>query len=205
VAVGIVLLSFVLGSVPSSYIAARALKGVDLRRVGSRTVSGTSLFRVTGFWPMAFTGVFDLAKGAAGPLLAWDRPVVAALAGGAAVVGHNWSPFLRGAGGRGLAPALGALLVTAWPGAVLLVIGMLGGKSFRQTGLGVCMAELALTPVLAVWGGANGALTGAAIALPMLLKRAMGNAPPATDAGAPRWRVYLYRILYDRDPVARPT
>ncbi len=141
---GILLLSFVAGSVPFANIAARHVRGVDLRTVGPGTVSGTSLYRVAGFWPLAVAGCFDLAKGALGPLLAGDRVVVAAFAGGFAVVGHNWSPFLRGAGGRGIAPALGALLVTAWPGALVLVLGMLAGKVVDETALGAFAAEVAL-------------------------------------------------------------
>lgn len=199
-AVGILLLSFAAGSVPASYVAARLTRGVDLRDVGSGTVSGTSLYRVAGFAPLALAGIFDLAKGALGPLLAGDRAVVAACAGGLAVAGHNWSPFLRGAGGRGIAPALGALLVSAWPGAALLVIGMLVGKACGQTGLGAFAAEVGLTPVLAVWGGSDAALAGCAIALPMLVKRMTGNAP----ATHPRRRAYAHRLLYDRDPAPEP-
>ena len=204
-AVGIVLLSFLVGSVPTSFLAARWARDVDLRRVGSGTVSGTSLFRVAGFWPLALAGILDLGKGALGPLLAGDRLVVAALAGGAAVAGHNWSVFLRGAGGRGLAPALGAFLVEAWPGVIVLLAGMLLGKLFRATALGVLVAEVALTPVLAVWGGATGALAGAAIAVPMLLKRVLGNAPPSAADGESRAHVYAHRLLYDHDPVPRQT
>jgi glycerol-3-phosphate acyltransferase PlsY len=169
---GILLLSFVGGSVPFSNIAARSVSGVDLRDFGGG------------------------AKGAVGPLIAGDRTVVAAIAGGLAVAGHNWSPFLRGAGGRGVAPALGALLVTAWPGSVLLLVGLLAGKFFRNTGMGGFVAEVALTPVLAVWGGEVAALAGACIAVPMLVKRVLGNSRPVGE----RRRVYVYRLLYDRDP-----
>jgi glycerol-3-phosphate acyltransferase PlsY len=193
---GILLLSFFAGSVPFSNVAARRVRGVDLRTVGPGTVSGTSLYRVAGFWPLAVAGCFDLAKGALGPLLAGDHTVVAAFAGGLAVAGHNWSPFLRGAGGRGIAPALGALLVTAWPGALVLVLGLLAGKVVDETALGAFGAEIALTPVLALLLGADAALAGAAIAVPMLLKRVMGNSRPVDQSG----RVYLHRLLYDADP-----
>jgi glycerol-3-phosphate acyltransferase PlsY len=197
VAVGIVVLSFLLGSLPTTWLFARRLRHVDLREVGSGTVSGTSLYRVTGFTTLAVAGIIDIVKGAVGPLLA-PTAVVAALAGGAAVVGHNWSPFLRGAGGRGIAPALGALLATAWPGAVVLVLGMVLGRFVHQTAIGTLVALVLLTPVLAVWGGSVGALTGAAIAVPMLLKRVLGNSPPRAADG--RGRVYAYRLLYDHDP-----
>ena len=193
----VLVLAFLAGSIPFSNLAARATRGVDLRTVGTGTVSGTSLFRVAGFPALAVAGVLDVAKGALGPALAGsDRPTLAALAGGLAVIGHNWSPFLRGAGGRGVAPALGALLVQAWPGAVLLLGGLVVGKAFRETGLGGFVAEVALTPVLALLEGAAGALAGAAIAVPMLLKRIAGNGRPArADA-----RTYLTRLLYDREP-----
>jgi acyl phosphate:glycerol-3-phosphate acyltransferase len=193
---GILLLSFVLGGIPFSNLAARLTHGVDLRRVGTRTVSGTSLYRVAGFPTLAIAGICDVAKGAAGPLLAGSgRPVLAAFAGGLAVAGHNWSPFLRGAGGRGVAPAVGALLVNAWPGAVLLLGGLVAGKAAHQTGLGGFVAEIALAPALAITHGSSGALAGACVAVPMLAKRLMGNERPAE----PTVRVYATRLLFDRD------
>jgi glycerol-3-phosphate acyltransferase PlsY len=193
---GILLLSFLAGSVPFSNIAARRARGVDLREIGGGTVSGSSLYRVAGFGPLAVAGCFEVAKGAVGPLLAGDRAVVAAFAGGLAVAGHNWSPFLRGAGGRGVAPALGALFVNAWPGAFVLIAGLLGGKLFDQTAVGALVAELALAPVLGALLGADAALAGAAIALPMIVKRVVGNTRPRVD----RRRVYVHRLLYDHDP-----
>src|SRR5215207_11681746 len=69
-AAGILVLSFVAGAIPFSYVAGRRARGVDLRRVGTGTVSGTSLYRVAGFGPMAAAGILDVAKGAAGPALA---------------------------------------------------------------------------------------------------------------------------------------
>ena len=195
-ATGILLLSFVLGGIPFSNLAARLTRGVDLRRVGTRTVSGTSLYRVSGFPPLAAAGICDVAKGTVGPLLAGSgRPVLAAFAGGLAVAGHNWSPFLRGAGGRGVAPALGALLANAWPGAVLLLVGLVLGKAGHQTGLGGFVAEVAFAPVLALTHGGAGALAGACVAVPMLLKRLLGNERPAD----PTVRVYATRLLFDRD------
>jgi glycerol-3-phosphate acyltransferase PlsY len=188
-------LAFCAGSVPCSNIAARRTVGVDLRRVGTGTVSGTGLYRVAGFGPLAVAGVCDVAKGALGPLVAGDRPVLGALAAGVAVVGHNWSPWLRGAGGRGLSPAIGALLAEAWPGAVLLLGGMAVGRLARQTALGSFVAQLALTPVLAVTHGRHGALAGAAVALPMLVKRVAGNRPPARRDVA----TYARRLVFDDD------
>jgi glycerol-3-phosphate acyltransferase PlsY len=196
-AAGILLVAFAAGSIPFSYFAARRARGVDLRRVGTGTVSGTALYRVAGFGPLAAAGILDLAKGAAGPALATaaGRPALAAVACGAAVAGHNWSPFLRGAGGRGISPALGGLLVVAWPGVVLLLAGMILGKAMGETALGALVSQILLTPVLAATHGAVGALAGAAVAVPMIVKRVVGNSRPAP----PRGPTYLTRLLYDRD------
>lgn len=185
------------GAIPFSNIAARRARGVDLREVGTGTVSGTSLYKVAGFVPLAVAGVFEVAKGAVGPVLAGDRPLLAAVAGGVAVVGHDWSPFLRGAGGRGVAPTLGALLVNAWPGAALVGAAMLLGWATKQTGLGTFIGMVALVPVLAGLYGGIGAVTGAAVAAPMFVKRLAGNVRPA-DGRAP---TYMTRLVFDRDAI----
>ena len=189
------------GSVPFSQIAARLTHGVDLRRVGTGTVSGTGLYQVAGFGPLAVAGIAEVGKGAFGVLLAGpDRPGLAALAGGLAVAGHNWSPFLRGAGGRGLSPSLGALLPRHWPGTVTLLAGMAGGRLARASSVGVLIADAALVPVLARTRGRAGAWAGAAVLGPMLAKRLAGNRRPAEPGAG----VYIRRLLLDRDTWTPP-
>lgn len=195
---GVLFASYLAGSVPFSNIAARLTRGVDLRAVGGGTVSGTSLYGVAGLGPVVVAGCLDVAKGAVGPLLAGrDRPVLAALAGGAAVAGHDWSPFLGGAGGRGISPAMGALLVNRWPGTAVLLAGLAGGRLARQTSAGSFLAYLLLVPVLAATRGRRGALAGAAVLVPLLAKRLAGNRPPSGDR---RVRAYLHRLVFDQDP-----
>ena len=188
--------SFVAGSFPSSQVAARVRAQVDLRTVGSGTVSGTSLYRVAGFGPLAVAGIADIAKGTIGPLLAGrDRPVLAAFAGAAAIAGHNWSPALRGAGGRGFAPSLGVLGVNAWPGVPVMLGGLVAGRAVRQTGLGGFVAQCALVPLLGRTHGRRGALVGACVVAPMWVKRVLGNARPEV----PGMRAYVERLVFDRD------
>ena len=70
---------FVAGSVPFSNLMAHRTRGVDLRTVGTGTVSGTALYQQAGFLPLATAGIFEVAKGAVGPALAGrDRPATAA-------------------------------------------------------------------------------------------------------------------------------
>jgi glycerol-3-phosphate acyltransferase PlsY len=193
--------SYLAGSVSFSQLAARRT-GVDLRDVGNGTVSGTSLYAVAGFRVLALAGVLDVAKGALGPLLAGrDRPELAGIAAGAAVAGHNWSPWLGGAGGRGMSPAIGALLVLRWPAAALLLGGLASGRIARQTALVSLLAELGVVVVLAADGGDGGAVAGVAIVGPMVAKRVLGNAPPSASPhpSASAGRIRLARLLFDRD------
>ena len=193
----VVIVAFVAGAIPFSNLLAQSLAATDLRAVGSGTVSGTALYRVAGFAPLAFGGIMDVAKGAPGVLAAGSAPIVGALAAGAAVAGHNWSPFLRGAGGRGVSPAMGALAVIFWPGAVLLLAGLAVGRVLRQTGLVSLLAMLALPFLALSWGGSDAALAGSLVVAPMILKRLSGNnsMPPAGR----RARVLLQRLLCDND------
>lgn len=185
------------GSIPFSNIAAHHRARVDLRNVGTGTVSGTALYEVAGFGPLAVAGLCDVAKGAVGPLLAGrDRPELGAVAATAGVVGHNWSPWLGGAGGRGLSVALGAFLPLAWPGTVVLALGLAVGRLGRQTGLGSFVASLLAVPVVARSHGRAGALAGAGIVAALLAKRLAGNRSPARRTAD----LYLHRLLFDHDP-----
>ena len=193
----VVAVAYLVGAIPFSGLLARFLKGVDLRDTGSGTVSGTGLYRVAGFGPLAVGGVLDVAKGSVGPLLAGsDRPALQALAGGAAVAGHNWSVYLGGAGGRGLSPAIGALLVSAPEGAALLLAGLAAGKLAGSTSVGAFAADVALTPLLSVTRGRSGVLTALSVLVPMLTKRVMGNNPVPDVVES---RVYVNRLVFDQD------
>ncbi|MDA8391406.1 MAG: glycerol-3-phosphate acyltransferase [Actinomycetota bacterium] len=188
-------LSWVAGSFPFSFLAARAVRGVDLRKVGNGTVSGTSLYQVAGFGPLAVAGILEVAKGAVGPLVARGRPRLSALSAAAALLGHNWSPWLRGAGGRGLSPALGATLVQAPEAALWLLIGLTGGRLLRMTGLGSALAIVTL-PLPLRRRGAQGQVLAAALMAPMMAKRLTGNGRPARR----NVRTYLSRLAFDHDP-----
>ncbi|MGH9075720.1 MAG: glycerol-3-phosphate acyltransferase, partial [Acidimicrobiales bacterium] len=195
--------AYITGSLPFSNLVAGCTRGVDLREVGSGTVSGTGLYQVAGFVPLAIAGSLDLAKGAIGTVLAGSsRRSLRSAAAGMVVAGHNWSPFLSGAGGRGLAPALGATLALAPEATAVLGIGLGGGRLIRRTGAGCFWATLALFPVLAATRGRPGVLDAGAIVVPLLAKRLLGNELPLE----PSLGVFLNRLVLDRDePALIPT
>lgn len=106
--------SYLLGAIPTSLLAARYGAGVDLRDVGSRNLGATNLFRVLG-WRYAIPVVLlDAAKGAIPVMvfapLADLGPVAALGLGVAAIVGHVFSVFARFKGGKGVATSAGAVL-----------------------------------------------------------------------------------------------
>ncbi len=108
--------AYLLGSIPFTQIVARLIKGVDLRTVGSKNVGGRNLTRQVGrFWGLV-GGALDVAKGAAAILLARVLLPPGALQiwpAVAVVAGHNWPVWLNFRGGKGLATALGVMLVIA--------------------------------------------------------------------------------------------
>ena len=120
-------LGYVLGSFPSGYLISK-LWGVDILRHHSGRTGGTNVFRVLGLLPALLTGAFDVGKGAlavwvAGQII--DLPVAAALAGAAAILGHNYSFTLSFRGGAGVGTSLGALAAIYWPAGLGLIILLL--------------------------------------------------------------------------------
>jgi glycerol-3-phosphate acyltransferase PlsY len=104
--------AYVAGSIPFGMLLARA-KGIDLRQVGSGNIGATNVARAMGkFWAIAVLAA-DAAKGFVPVWLGrrFGLPAWAVgLAGGAAIVGHMFTIFLRGRGGKGVATSLGMAL-----------------------------------------------------------------------------------------------
>ncbi len=106
--------AYLLGATPTSYLAAKLGRGIDLREHGSKNLGATNVYRILG-WKYAIpVGLIDVVKGAIPVVLfgswaggpAW-LPVAL---GGAAVVGHMFSPYVRFKGGKGVATAAGMFL-----------------------------------------------------------------------------------------------
>lgn len=112
---------YLLGALPSGYLAGRLTRGLDIRTLGDRNPGAANVWAQVGRSPAVVVAVIDMGKGAAAVLLA--RLLLgsdsAPLWGGlAAVAGHNWPFFLGFRGGRGAATTLG-ILATLLPQAVL--------------------------------------------------------------------------------------
>ena len=123
------IVGYLLGSIPTGVLVGRALRGVDVRDHVSGHTGGLNVSRAAGLPAGAFTGAVDVLKGMGAVTVArllTDDPWAVILAGVMAVVGHDWSIFLRFGGGIGLATLLGTLLGSelrvALPAAVLVLL-----------------------------------------------------------------------------------
>ena len=119
---------YLLGSIPSGYLAGRWIQGVDIRSLGSGSTGATNVLRVFGKGPALAVFLVDVLKGTAAVLLAkallqgdgiaatsywgidWGSDWWVVAAGLAALAGHSWSLWLGGKGGKAVATGLGMLL-----------------------------------------------------------------------------------------------
>jgi glycerol-3-phosphate acyltransferase PlsY len=211
----LLLAGYLLGSVPSGWLAGRWLAGVDIRQQGSGSTGATNVLRVVGKGPALAVFLADVLKGTAAVLLAkgvlakavlepsglgaaaagwgaagWvvDSWVVAA--GLAALAGHIWPVWLGWKGGKAVATALGMLLGLAWPvGLACFGIFLTCLSLSRIVSLSSMVAALALPLLMLGWFG-KAELRPAYLALALL----------TTALVLWRHRTNLQRLLAGTEP-----
>ena len=191
--------AYLLGSVPFAQVLAR-LNHVDLRTVGTGNVGAGNLTKEVGLFWGVVAAVLDGLKGLAPVLIARQAGLglgAAGIAGVAAVIGHNWSIWMRGRAGRGLASSAG-MLVALDPALIVWTAGWsvagwrIGGGLAGFLGWG-------LLPIVAVALGRPPTESLVLVLLSAILigRRVQGN--EADQAGA---APSLRRAIFDRDVVA---
>jgi glycerol-3-phosphate acyltransferase PlsY len=135
----LVAMAYVLGSVPFGVFAARGMGRVDPRRIGSGNIGAANVLRAAGKGAAVLTLLGDLGKGAAAAALGrWFgvSPTILAGIGLAAVAGHAFPVFLGFRGGKGVATALGVILVVMPAvGGLLLFVWLLVAGIWRYSSL----------------------------------------------------------------------
>ena len=159
-------IAYLVGSLPTGYLAGKLLKGIDIREHGSKSTGATNVLRILGKWPALAVFLVDVLKGVAAivfvrwfypwfdtllsvpPPTALDLqssvPWAVCLAGLAALLGHSCSIWLNFTGGRSAATGLGVLLALSWPvglGAATVFAVVLA--VFRVVSLSSMLAALA--------------------------------------------------------------
>jgi glycerol-3-phosphate acyltransferase PlsY len=206
--------AYLVGSVPTAYLAGKWYRGIDIRKLGDGNVGTTNLMRLTSKWIAIPVFFFDLGKGA---LMVWVAQLVGlnitqqVTVGIAAVIGHNWPIFLRFNGGRGIFTSLGVISVLVpWIGLIILLISY-SLAPFGQLALGVFLAIICaptsawfLGQLLGVSDRLIITLGFLVISLLVVIRRI--TAPQtAFSASVSRRQLLINRLLFDRDIRDRKT
>ncbi|MBL7166732.1 MAG: glycerol-3-phosphate acyltransferase [Dehalococcoidales bacterium] len=168
----IILLGYVLGSIPTAYIVGRLLVGGDIRRMGDGNVGARNAYHELG--PKAGISVFflDATKGALPVLIArsFGLPDVFVLVAGAAVViGHNWPVFLGFRGGRGESTTIGVLMALVTQPMLILAGPVLATLFLKKNTIIVSCVLFIPLPLVCWWLDVPGMLVAYSVALPCLV------------------------------------
>lgn len=205
----LIIAGYLLGSVPVSYLAARS-RGVDLRRHGTGQVGGGNLWRTTSRKLGLIAGLFDFVKGLG---MAWLAQFLGLDAGqqivvGLAVIaGHNWPVFLRFHGGRGVATALGIIIIipcinrdmTPWVSVAFLVIGLTGLAITGRTHVPVLAAMVSLPIASAILREPVPVTLGFLAMLLLIIIKRLTAQPITGEIKTGKGQLLLNRLLFDRD------
>jgi glycerol-3-phosphate acyltransferase PlsY len=177
-AIAVVLLAYLLGSIPFSYLVARSF-GVDVRRVGSGNVGATNVMRSAGKAAGLAAFVLDFLKGlaaAAGAKYVSPEGPLPAVAAVTAVLGHMYPVWLRFRGGKGVATGAGAFLPLApLPTALALVGFTLVLVATRYASIASIAGTLTLAVLAFLLGYPASVARGAAAAGLIILWKHRGN------------------------------
>ncbi len=196
-----IIVGYAIGSIPVAHLVARYTKNLDLRDVGSGNVGASNVWQSVERWLVIPVGLAQIAQGALAVLFARlldQGDGVQVLSGIAAVVAHDWNPWLKFSGGRGIGQTIGVLLVLSWESAGVFAVVSLVGVLVGMIPQFVALALFA-APFGEAFFGESAAVAwgGLALAIIAMIKRVLGNGRP--DVLARRPDVWLYRLVYDRD------
>ena len=120
----VIVISYLLGSLPTGFLIGKHLKNIDLRTIGSGSTGATNVLRNVGKWPALFVFIIDVGKGfiavtiakelANQGLIDSNQGLIEVLAGISAISGHIWPIWLKGKGGKAVATGLGMFLALSW-------------------------------------------------------------------------------------------
>jgi glycerol-3-phosphate acyltransferase PlsY len=118
----VIVVSYLIGAIPTGLIVVRLLTGEDIRHHGSGNIGTVNVLRVAGAGTAVVVLAVDILKGVVPVVLAVRMGAsgwTVVLAGLAAIAGHNWSIFLKFQGGKGVATSFGVLAALSWPAAAV--------------------------------------------------------------------------------------
>ena len=190
-ATAFLVLTYLLGAFPFGLVVALVGRGIDPRLAGSRNTGATNVSRLCGTRLGVLTLVLDLAKGLVPVLCAramTDSPVFLSMVAVAAVVGHMYSVFLYGKGGKGVATTIGVFLGAAPLPALLSVAACVAViRASGYVSAGSLTLAVAL-PVLCAWLGPVFLVPAAAIIGGLVIHKHRENIARLRSGQEKSWR-----------------
>jgi glycerol-3-phosphate acyltransferase PlsY len=165
--------AFLVGAIPFGVLVSRAFYHTDLRATGSGNIGAANALRTLGKRGAAAVLVLDALKGYAPTVAGWavGGSVLATIAAFAAMLGHCYSPFLHGKGGKGVATLFGTLFALWWPAALAFAVVWIAAVAASGfSSVGSMLGALAVAPVLWLGLGRDGLAYGLAAALLVIYK-----------------------------------
>jgi len=181
IVIGLIVLGYLVGSLSPSVFLGRAVKGIDVRRVGSGNAGTTNAFRALGVRLGIAVLLLDLLKGVIPVVVARlvlhdGRPVVIVLVAFACILGHNYSVFLRGKGGKGVATGAGAAIaLMPIPMAIVVVVFVVLLLTVRIVSVASVTATIMYPVMAAVFQRPLAYIVGACVMSAVVLFAHRGN------------------------------
>ena len=160
----VALLAYAIGSINFSVLISRKMAGFDVREKGSGNAGTTNMLRAIGIKAAIITLICDILKGVVAVLIAFligkmtqntDKALLIQIAGILVIVGHTFPIFFEFRGGKGIATALGVLLITNWKiGLICLIFAVILIAITRMVSVG-SMSAAVLFPILTLFMGGN--------------------------------------------------
>ena len=149
------LVGYLLGAIPFGYLYVKIIRNIDVRQIGSGRTGGTNSFRAAGLSAGILTSVSDVLKGVIAIWIVnalfnsqiW-LPWAQAVAGLFTVIGHNWSVYIKWAGGAGTGPNVGWAAALWWPMlpiSLAVMVGLLRGLGMASV---ASMAMALIIPIV---------------------------------------------------------
>ena len=170
--IGIIAIAYLIGSIPSAYLAGRLMKGIDIRSEGDRNPGAGNAYRSIGPRAGMAVAVADVGKGAIAVLVARGTvgtPGVEMMAGLVVVIGHNWPVFLQLRGGRGAAATVGVFFMLMPIPAIPLSLISLALLPIMRSATIVLSLFMIPLPLLAWLAGASPSLVAYSVGLPIMV------------------------------------
>ena len=205
-----ILLSYFWGAIPTAYLIAKYYAKIDITKRGSQNIGASNLATSTNQLIGYLIGVFDAFGKGSLPILIFlyiiptQYEITPILCGLASIAGHNWSPYIKFKGGRGLSTTIGVLFAfQMWPHILLgtLFIGIMGRIMTKDNAFWTFVTIIML-PIITMATTTqiieSSLIISLGITCLLIGKRITSNSRPNLENNKYR-EILIYRIIWDRD------